>query len=310
MRRGVATVLACALLSLAPGFAWADSGTEAALAEKAFLDGRALLKDGRVAEACEKFAESRRYENAAGTLLNLAMCYERLGRTASAWAAYRELLPMAQRAGDEARAAHARERSELLANAWPRLLVRWPASAGSGVEEGGVPRLTLLLDGAPIPPSSGPSELPLDPGKHRLELRRGTVREWVTDIEAPARNVVLEVPIRETVHVAHKSEPPTVGRTAAVVLGATGLAATLAGGIFAVTSRVHYDDARRDHCGDGACDAAGIDGIRDARRLADGATVLTVYGVAATLGAVGIWLALPKGAPEVRVGVGSVGGTF
>ncbi len=309
MRRRLTTALACASLSLASSPVRADSGAEAALAEKAFLDGRALLKDGRVAEACEKFAESRRYENAAGTLLNLAMCYERLGRTASAWAAYRELLPMAQRAGDEARAAHARARIDELANAWPRLLVRWPAAAATG-DEGAATRPTLLLDGAPIPPSSGPSELPLDPGKHRLELRRGGVREWVTEIEAPPRNAVIEVPLRDKVQSAHTPAPAPAVRTASWVVGATGLAATLAGALVAVASRVRYDDARRDHCGDGACDAEGLSGIRDARRLADGATVLTIYGVAATLGAVGVWLALPKGAPDVRVGLGSFGGRF
>lgn len=309
MRRTVAAAaLACAALLRAPHAARADSGTDAALAEKAFLDGRALLKDGRVAEACEKFAESRRYENAAGTLLNLAMCYERLGRTASAWAAYRELLPMAQRAGDAARAAHARERSELLANAWPRLVVRWPAKPAAELD--GPSRPTLLLDGAVIPPSADASELPLDPGKHRLELRRGAIREWVTDIEAPPRNAVIEVPIVDKVQYARKSAPAPTARTATLALGVTGLAATLAGALVAVASRVRYDDARREHCGDGACDGAGLEGIRDARRLADGATVLTVYGVAATLGAVGIWLALPKGGPEVRLGVGSLGGRF
>lgn len=310
MRRGVAPALACASLVLATLPARADSGADAALAEKAFLDGRALLADGRVAEACEKFAESRRYENAAGTLLNLAVCYERLGRTASAWAAYRELLPMAQRAGDTAREAHARARIEVLANAWPRLVVRWPTSVKSAAEVDGPSRPTLLLDGAAIPPSSGPSELPLDPGKHRLELRRGGVREWSTDIEAPPGNAVIEVPITDNVQSAQKSPSSSTTRTATLVLGATGLAATLAGALVAVAARVQYDDARRDHCGDGACDGAGRGGIRDARRLADGASVLTVYGIAATLGAVGIWLALPKGAPQVRVGVGFVGGKF
>ena len=49
-----------------------------------FREGRALMKDGDLAAACPKLEESLRLDPAVGTLMNLAECHERQGRTASA----------------------------------------------------------------------------------------------------------------------------------------------------------------------------------------------------------------------------------
>src|SRR5690349_19313439 len=59
-------------------------------AEKLFADARKLLDAGKFAEACQKLADSHLLDPAIGTLLNLAQCYVRIGKTATAWATYRE----------------------------------------------------------------------------------------------------------------------------------------------------------------------------------------------------------------------------
>src|SRR5262245_52199416 len=61
------------------------SDDERAAAQVLFDEGRKLLKDEKIELACAKFAESMRLDHAVGTQLNLADCYEKLGRTASAW---------------------------------------------------------------------------------------------------------------------------------------------------------------------------------------------------------------------------------
>src|SRR5262245_40239679 len=59
------------------GDAPAIEQTRVARAEAAFDKGRALLQQGRVAEACLELEESQRLDPGLGTQLNLADCYER-----------------------------------------------------------------------------------------------------------------------------------------------------------------------------------------------------------------------------------------
>ena len=57
----------------------------------AFEEGRALLEAGKYEEACAKFTASITDDpDAPGTLLNLGLCNEKLGRTATALAWYRK----------------------------------------------------------------------------------------------------------------------------------------------------------------------------------------------------------------------------
>src|SRR5262245_33315596 len=85
-----------ALAWLAPGMASAQSsGTEVALAEMLYRQGRQLMAEGKVSEACPKFAESYRLDAATGTLLNLASCHESERKLATAWLEYSEALALA-----------------------------------------------------------------------------------------------------------------------------------------------------------------------------------------------------------------------
>ena len=84
------------------------SATNRAVARSLFEQGRDLMKQKRYPEACPKFSESQRLDPAGGTLLNLAVCHEAEGKTATAWTEFND-------AAMQARVEH-RENREKFAN--------------------------------------------------------------------------------------------------------------------------------------------------------------------------------------------------
>jgi hypothetical protein len=76
---------------------------------------------GNTAEACARFAESYRLEASSGTLINLALCHEKEGKIATAWAEYRDAARVAQDQGRKDRAAAANDKAAALEPKVPRL---------------------------------------------------------------------------------------------------------------------------------------------------------------------------------------------
>src|SRR5262249_32964060 len=95
-RRLGGAFLAC--LMLIPLVAYGQSSNQVA-AESLFREARRLVDAGRYAQACEKFSASQKLDPAVGTLLNLGLCYEKIGRTAAAWATYHEASAAAKATG-------------------------------------------------------------------------------------------------------------------------------------------------------------------------------------------------------------------
>lgn len=165
-----------------------DRVTSQALFEK----GRALFIDGRFSEACPVLAESHRLAPGVGVLLHLGACFERLGKLASAWAAFQEAADRAQAEGDAERESLARSRAAKLRQKLSHLTVRLHqvGSIEPIIERSQPSGLQVLRDGHPLSIAALGVEEPVDSGRH------------VIVVEGPSvRNVSREVTLSDGQHV-------------------------------------------------------------------------------------------------------------
>ena len=154
-------------------------------AESLFIEARALQATGRVQEACEKFAASQALEPAPGTLLNLAGCYEALGRTATAWATYRQASAAALERGKPQWVSVAEERAQRLEPLLARIRIDLrEAKANASVR--------IQLDQKTLEPGALGSALPVDPGPHEVLATRAGATPF---------NVVVQLRAGQTEHV-------------------------------------------------------------------------------------------------------------
>ena len=90
--------IVCGVLCVGAGAQAQGSADQKAAAEALFDKGLAAMKQGEYAQACAFLEQSQSVERGIGTMLYLAECYEKLGRTASAWAMFREAASAAKAA--------------------------------------------------------------------------------------------------------------------------------------------------------------------------------------------------------------------
>ena len=261
------TIILCVVAASAPLSARGQANQPVA-AEALFREARKLVDEGRFAEACEKFAASEKLEAAVGTLLNLGRCYEKLDRTAAAWATYHEAIAVANATGQSEREKIARERADSLEPTLPRLTITVSAQP-SGTQ------LTIKRDGETVLPDLWGVTVPVDPGEHVVEANAPGKKAWSGKTRVQARQVAaLVVPSLEADEAAApalaagivpvdadsgNAEPaaPQDGewngkKTAAVVLagaGALGLAVATVEGLTVLEKKSDYDR----ECGSGSC---------------------------------------------------------
>jgi serine/threonine-protein kinase len=259
-----------------PGLA---AGPDSAAAEKLFMEARGLLAKGDYAAACPMLAESHRLEPAVGTLLNLAECYEGAGKTASAWAAYREMETLAMRLNQGPRAEHAASRARALEPSLSYVTIVVPQGAR-------LAGLVTRRDGGEVGAASWGRELPVDPGPHQFVATAPNHRGWSAAISvSPKAHARLEVPVLKAraAPLLPPGPPPPGGSPlpaiGAVALGVGG-AALVTGLVFGGIAWRKNATATRDHCSAADCDARGLDLIAQSRAFATPATVTVIAGAA------------------------------
>ena len=190
LRHGLLSVVVIvALLARADGMRQAWAAGDKAAAEELFREGRRLAKEGNFVEACPKFEGSQSLDPATGTLLNLADCYEKVGRTASAWAAFLEVAELSRKEGNSKRTELAEQRARALEPRLSRLTINVPAASR-------LPGLLVLRDASTLPEATFGLALPVDPGKHEIVAIASGHERWITVVEVAAdgARVTVDVP--------------------------------------------------------------------------------------------------------------------
>jgi hypothetical protein len=174
--------LAVGLTAAVPSVAWGVSPA----AEAMFQEGRRLLAEGQTAEACARFAGSFAIEASSGTLLNLAYCHEKQGKTASAWAEYRAASRLSRSQGREDRSRVAEEKVAALEPKLARL---------TAVAEEPVPGEAIATETGTLGESAIGVAVPIDPGPHTVTVTAPGRLPWSTTIEvAQEEQRTLEIP--------------------------------------------------------------------------------------------------------------------
>jgi hypothetical protein len=269
-------ICAFALLVFPGGHeAAADDAIEAARmanAQTLFDEGRALLLEGRAQEACPKLEESQRLDPGLGTQLNLADCYERLGKLANARTLFLDVAEQAKASGQEQRERVARGRAAAIEPRLGKLAIVVPADGGA--------ELRVERDGAELGRAQWNVPALVDPGEHRVRAWGPGVGEWVSEVDVVADGVVHEavVPVNDA-----RAFFDPLHRKLGLVAAGVGVAGVAVGGVFGVRAITKKNEADRAGCDGRTCNTVESGKIRDQARSAG-----NIATVAMSIGAGGL----------------------
>jgi len=134
-----------------------------------------------------------------GTRFNLAHCFEKMGRTASAWGLFLDVASAASAAGQKKRERAARQRAESLEPALSRLVIEVPHP---------VPGLVVTRGGEAVSPASWGMPMPVDPGIQRVEASAAGRLSWSEEVTLDAPGMAQSVVVPEL--QLERVEPPAV----------------------------------------------------------------------------------------------------
>jgi hypothetical protein len=272
---GVALVLA----QVAPRPAVAD---DIAKADKLFDEARALMKTDLHA-ACEKFEESLKWNSQAiGTLLNVALCDEKLGRFASAVAKFSEARDRAREGAMDVHLQAAEERLAALKGRVPHVTIKLATEP--------LPGTRIVIDDKVFAPGEI-ADIPIDPGEHPLVVSAPDHVPYQITIkiaEGERREVVVPALRKGTVTSSRK----TIGKIVTISGGVALVGGIVIGGVIA---RGRYTDAFDMYCDDDdkECDPEGLSDTRSARTLGTVGTVVGAIGLVGVGVGLYLWLRAP-----------------
>jgi hypothetical protein len=314
-----------------------DARADDGVAAQALFDqARKAVTAHNFAEACPKLEESLRLQEALGTLLNLADCYEQEGKLASAWSRFLEVASKARAAGQTARARIGKERAAALAPKLSNLVIEVPAASR-------LERIEVRRDGTLVGEAEWGAPIPIDAGTHTVKVSAPGRKSWsgtiaVTGGAATARVVVPlldALPATPAAPAPVSSAPPPPPpphdglaaspssgsgssglRVAAWVVGGIGVVGLGTGAAFGLVSLSKHNDAAKACPTANTCSSrTGVDLWSEAFNWGNASTATFIGGGAFLAAGAVLFLVAPKpasgsgraGITRVALGPGSLG---
>jgi len=266
------------------------------LARSLFNEGRKLASAGQYSAACPKFEGARRAFASAGVLMNLGDCYEKIGRTASAWRTFGDAASAAAHVGREGDELESRRRQAALEPRLDHLTIHVADDAAG---------LSLKNDGAEIPREEWNLPIPLDPGVHELAAVAPGRQEWKQSFEVSGEDhtVTVDVPAllaSAPLGAVSPASPSATGpsealgargrgqRWVGVTVAGAGIAALAAGGVIGLVSKAN-DNAAKNETGTNR----NTDSV-SAFNLGNVGTAVFVGGAVAAAVGVVVWFTAPS----------------
>jgi hypothetical protein len=302
-------ILVATATATATAYAQAPPNPRQAEGEEAFRQGSELLKAGKYIDACEQFHKSQLLDPQLGTLFKIAQCSDKIGKLATAAAAYRELVA---RDMNPARKTASQKALQDLAGRIPKIVAKIDQPP---------PGIIITLDSKSGSRTLEPNQpVEADFGAYHLVARAKGYTEMISQFrigeEGSTKTVqvtllrgannsdILNPPADPPAVVSHsKLKPIGVG------LMAGGGAALATGLVFGVLARSTYGDAK-DICGGTMCMSQDdVSRANDKADQARGQALISTVFVASGALIAGAGLALWVTAPSDGVAV-SVSGRF
>jgi hypothetical protein len=283
--RWPAAILAIACAAALARPALADPKVDRA--DELFTEGKALLASNLL-QACAKFEESYRLNPAAiGTLLNVALCDEKLGRIASAVAKFSEARGRAKEQGLTPHILAAEQHLAALEPDVPHLAIRLTESLAD---------TKIVIDDRLIL-RDAITNIAIDPGERVIVVsapERIPYRTRIVIGKAEHRDLLIP-PLAKSVTI--RSSQRRIGQIVTVTGGAA-LGTGIGIGLYA-RSLYHHQFGHTDP-GDGRCNAdricepTGQKQTQRARTLGNVATAIGIAGIAVTGVGAYLWYRAPR----------------
>jgi hypothetical protein len=248
-----------------------------------------------------------------GTILNLAVCHEKQGRSASAVEEFREARALAERDHRDDRVALVDQHLQALGGKVSSVVIVVPPEADR-------PDLNITRDATPVGRAAWGTPLPVDPGPHTIEASAANKKAWkvvltvaangdvqtatLTPLEdapappapAPVVAPVAPAPPAPAIEPAPSHHGLSTRRTIAVVTAGVAVAAAGVGTYFGVSAISKHNDPAAT-CTLEPCTAA--DALNESAKKAADASTLSFAIALAALGASAIvWFSDTSPSPD------------